>query len=278
MEDAPEEAVKNNVFGTLHVARMAQRCGAKRFVLVSTDKAVKPTSVMGASKRVAELVVRDLARRSPGTRMMAVRFGNVLGSAGSVIPIFKKQIERGGPVTVTHPACTRYFMTIPEAVGLVLVAGLRCEGDLCVLDMGEPVRIVELARHLITLAGRIPEAEIAITYTGLRPGEKLAEEVLTEEEEETETVRDRIRVVHSRELEPRPRLRARLADLRELTRKGDADGIVAALRHLVPTYRATPETAGGAASASEMVRGELSGTGFPMRAPGWGDTHVEPGT
>ena len=204
MEDAPEEAVKNNVFGTLHVARMAQGCGAERFVLISTDKAVKPTSVMGASKRVAEMVVRDLARRSPGTQMMAVRFGNVLGSAGSVVPLFKKQIERGGPVTVTHPDCTRFFMTIPEAVGLVLVAGLRCEGDLCVLDMGEPVRILELARHLITLAGRVPGDEIPITYTGLRPGEKLVEEVLTEEEEEAETVRDRIRVVSSRALEPPP--------------------------------------------------------------------------
>jgi FlaA1/EpsC-like NDP-sugar epimerase len=208
-------------------------------VLISTDKAVRPSSVMGASKRVAEMVVRDLARRSSSTQMMAVRFGNVLGSAGSVVPIFKQQIERGGPVTVTHPECTRYFMTIPEAVGLVLAAGLSCEGDLCVLEMGEPVRILELARHLITLAGRVPDAEIPITFTGLRPGEKLAEEVLTEEEEETETVRDRIRIVCSKELEPPARFRARLSELRHLAREGDADGIVAALHHLVPTYRVT---------------------------------------
>ncbi len=247
MEDAPEEAVKNNVFGTLHVARMAQRCGAERFVLVSTDKAVKPTSVMGASKRVAELVVRDLARRHPGTRMIAVRFGNVLGSAGSVVPIFKKQIERGGPVTVTHPECMRFFMTIPEAVGLVLAAGLRCQGDLCVLDMGAPVRILELARHLITLAGRVPDHEIPITFTGLRPGEKLVEELLTEAEERTETVRDRIRVVSAPELEPPPRFRARLAELRRLAREGDADGIVEALRQLVPSYRpSAPRDGAGA--------------------------------
>jgi FlaA1/EpsC-like NDP-sugar epimerase len=274
MEDAPEEAVKNNVFGTLHVARMAQRCGAQRFVLISTDKAVKPTSVMGASKRVAELVVRHLARRSPRTQMMAVRFGNVLGSAGSVIPIFKKQIERGGPVTVTHPECTRYFMTIPEAVGLVLVAGLRCEGDLCVLDMGEPVRIVELARHLITLAGRVPGDEIPITYTGLRPGEKLAEEVLTEEEEETETIRDRIRVVCSRALDPPRRFQTRLAELRRLARAGDSDGILAVLRELVPTFHgvASREVPAGLPDA-----GEPPGPALPRRGPGWQDLHAEPG-
>jgi FlaA1/EpsC-like NDP-sugar epimerase len=269
MEDAPEEAVKNNVFGTLHVARMAQGCGAERFVLISTDKAVKPTSVMGASKRVAELVVRDLARRSPATQMMAVRFGNVLGSAGSVVPIFKKQIERGGPVTVTHPECTRYFMTIPEAVGLVLVAGLRCEGELCVLDMGEPVRIVELARHLITLAGRVPGDEIPIIFTGLRPGEKLVEEVLSEEEEETETVRDRIRVVSSGALEPPPRFKARLAELRHLAREGDAAGVVVALQHLVPTYRAEPSPSAARSAGPAAV--------FPVPDSAWGDSHAEQG-
>jgi FlaA1/EpsC-like NDP-sugar epimerase len=165
-------------------------------------------------------------------------------------------------------------MTIPEAVGLVLVAGLRCEGDLCVLDMGEPVRIVDLARHLITLAGRIPEEEIAITFTGLRPGEKLAEEVLTEEEEETETVRDRIRVVHSRELEPPPRFRARLAELRDLARDGDADGIVAALQHLVPTYQAGAPGATGS-TISRLVGRRLPGAALHAADRGWEDPRVE---
>jgi FlaA1/EpsC-like NDP-sugar epimerase len=241
MEDAPEEAIKNNVFGTLNAARMAMRCGAERFVLISTDKAVKPTSVMGASKRVAELVVRDLAGHS-ATRMTAVRFGNVLGSAGSVVPIFKRQIARGGPVTVTHPECTRYFMTIPEAVGLVLVAGLRCDGDLCVLDMGEPIRIVDLARNLITMAGRVPGEEIPIVYIGLRPGEKLREELLTEEEEQTRQVRNRIHVAHGPP--PPGRFRERLVELRRLARDGDTVRLLAVVRELVPTF--TPERASSA--------------------------------
>jgi FlaA1/EpsC-like NDP-sugar epimerase len=271
MEIAPEEAIKNNVFGTRNVARMAQACGAQRFVLVSTDKAVKPTSVMGASKRLAELVVRDLARRSSSTQMIAVRFGNVLGSAGSVVPIFKKQIERGGPVTVTHPECTRYFMTIPEAVGLVLEAGLRCDGDLCVLDMGAPVRILELARHLITLAGRVPEDEIPITFTGLRPGEKLVEEVLTEEEEEGHTVRDHIRVIRSPALEPPPRFQARLAELRELAREGNTEGILMQLQRLVPSYRATIGAADEDAAIPQVPTDDIA------RSERWGETHAEQG-
>jgi FlaA1/EpsC-like NDP-sugar epimerase len=234
MEDAPEEAVKNNILGTLNVARMADACGAERFVLISTDKAVNPTSVMGASKRVAELVVRDLARRSH-TRMTAVRFGNVLGSAGSIVPIFKQQIERGGPVTVTHPDCVRFFMTIPEAVGLVLVAGLGDYGELCVLDMGEPIRIDELARSMITLSGHVPGVEIPIVYTGLRPGEKLYEELLTEEEEQTTAARDGIFSARS---PPPPRdLLARLESLFSLAHEGDRDGVLFALELLVPSYR-----------------------------------------
>jgi FlaA1/EpsC-like NDP-sugar epimerase len=234
MEDAPGEAVKNNVFGTLHVARMADACGARRFVLISTDKAVNPSSVMGASKRAAELVVRDLARTSR-TRMTAVRFGNVLGSAGSVVPLFKEQIARGGPVTVTHPECTRYFMTIPEAVGLVLVAGLGEYGDLCVLDMGEPIRIDELARLMIALSGHVANGDVRIVYTGLRPGEKLAEELLTEEEEQTRAVRDRIRIARS---PPPPQdLAARLEALRALVDAGDPERLVSALQALVPSYR-----------------------------------------
>jgi FlaA1/EpsC-like NDP-sugar epimerase len=237
MEYAPEEAVKNNVFGTLNVALMAHEIGAERLVVISTDKAVNPTSVMGASKRIAELVVRDLASRSK-TRMTAVRFGNVLGSAGSVVPIFKQQIERGGPVTVTHPDCTRYFMTVSEAVGLVLLAGLGGYGELCVLDMGEPIRIDEMARSLITMAGRIPEKEIAIVYTGLRPGEKLFEELLTEEEEQNVLVRNRINVAKSPP--PPADLANRLSVLKNLATTGDRPGLLAAIKALVPTYRRTP--------------------------------------
>jgi FlaA1/EpsC-like NDP-sugar epimerase len=240
MEEAPEEAVKNNVFGTLHVARMAAACGARRFVLISTDKAVNPSSVMGATKRIAELVVRDLAR---GARMKvtAVRFGNVLGSAGSVVPLFKEQIARGGPVTVTHPDCTRYFMTIPEAVGLVLVAGLGDYGELCILDMGEPIKVDELARLMIALSGRVAGQDVRIVYTGLRPGEKLSEELLTEEEEQSHAVRDRIRIAKSPP--PPPDLELRLAELRRLADAGDAGEILRALKVLVPTYRSRPGTA-----------------------------------
>jgi FlaA1/EpsC-like NDP-sugar epimerase len=234
MEEAPEEAVKNNVFGTLNAAHMAHLAGAERFVLISTDKAVKPTSVMGATKRVAELVIRDLCRSSR-TQMTAVRFGNVLGSAGSVLPLFKDQIARGGPVTVTHPECTRYFMTVSEAVGLTLLAGLGGYGDLCVLDMGEPIRIADLARFMIALSGRADEIEIA--YTGLRPGEKLNEELLTEDEERSQTVRDRIRVTKSPP--PPADLATWLSELRRLALAGDRVAILSVLRALVPTYTVT---------------------------------------
>jgi len=238
MEDAPEEAVKNNVFGTLNVALMAHEIGAKQLVFISSDKAVNPTSVMGATKRVGELVIRDLARRS-STRMTAVRFGNVLGSAGSVVPLFKQQIERGGPVTVTHPDCTRYFMTVSESVGLVLLAGLGGYGDLCVLDMGKPIRITDIARNLITMSGRIPEKEIRIVYTGLRPGEKLFEELLTEEEEQSVQVRNLINVV-AKSPPPPHDLAKRLRTLHELSQSGDRERLLGAIQVLVPTYRRTP--------------------------------------
>lgn len=239
MEDAPEEAVKNNVFGTLNAAQMAQECGAERFVLISTDKAVHPSSVMGATKRIAEFIVRDLARKSR-TRFTAVRFGNVLGSSGSVVPLFKHQIERGGPVTVTHPDCTRYFMTIPEAVGLVLLAGLGDHGDLCILNMGQPIKIVDLASHMITMAGLAPGTDIRIEFTGLRPGEKLTEKLLTDEEEESLTVRDKIQVVKS---PPPPRgLADRLLELRRYADLSDRDGILRTLRRLVGTFQASSVT------------------------------------
>jgi FlaA1/EpsC-like NDP-sugar epimerase len=256
MEEAPGEAVKNNILGTLNVALMADACGAERLVFISTDKAVKPSSVMGASKRIAELVVRDLAQRSR-TKMTSVRFGNVLGSNGSVVPIFKEQIERGGPVTVTHPDCTRYFMTIPEAVGLVLIAGLGGYGELCILDMGKPIRIADMAANLITMAGYIPGEEIEIVYTGLRPGEKLHEELMTEEEEQTQTVRDRICVATSPP--PPADLLERLEELGRLASIGDRVGILAAIRKIVPTYTVTNNR------APENQEAESGGDVVPFR-------------
>ena len=188
------EAVQTNALGTLNVARIAGECGAKRFVLVSTDKAVNPTNVMGASKRLAELVVQGVAAQHPQTQYVSVRFGNVLGSSGSVVPLFSAQIGRGGPVTVTHPQIVRYFMTIPEAAQLVLQAGLMGQsGQIFVLDMGEPVKIVELARMLIRLSGKT-EQEIPITYVGLRPGEKLYEELLADDETSVPTPHPKLRV------------------------------------------------------------------------------------
>ena len=195
MEELNEiEALRTNVLGTLHAARVAGECGARRFVMISTDKAVNPTNVMGASKRLAELMVQGVAAEHPGTRFVSVRFGNVLGSSGSVVPLFSSQIARGGPVTVTHPEIVRYFMTIPEAAQLVLQAGLMgSSGQIFVLDMGEPMKIVELARMLIRLSGKT-EQEIPISFTGLRPGEKLFEELLADDETTEPTPHPKLRV------------------------------------------------------------------------------------
>jgi FlaA1/EpsC-like NDP-sugar epimerase len=195
MEELNEiEALRTNVLGTLHAARVAGECGARRFVMISTDKAVNPTNVMGSSKRLAELMVQGVAADNGGTQYVSVRFGNVLGSSGSVVPLFAAQIARGGPVTVTHPEIVRYFMTIPEAAQLVLQAGLMGRsGQIFVLDMGEPMKIVELARMLIRLSGKT-EQEIPISFTGLRPGEKLFEELLADDETTEPTPHPKLRV------------------------------------------------------------------------------------
>ena len=192
MEYSPCEAIKNNVFGTMNVASEANRSGVKRMVLISTDKAVRPTNIMGASKRICEMVIQTYNQRSK-TEYVAVRFGNVLGSNGSVVPLFKQQIREGGPVTVTHPDIIRYFMTIPEAVSLILQAGAYAQGgEIFILDMGEPVKILDLAENMIRLSGLVPGEDIEIKFTGLRPGEKLYEELLIDDDNKKETANKRI--------------------------------------------------------------------------------------
>lgn len=235
MEDAPEEAVKNNVFGTYNVAMSAEKYKTERFVLISTDKAVNPTNVMGASKRLCEMIVQALAQKSE-TKFVAVRFGNVLGSNGSVIPLFKEQIAAGGPVTVTHPDIVRYFMTISEAVHLVLEAGAMGNGgDIFVLDMGNPVRILDLAENLIKLSGFIPYRDIEIKFTGLRPGEKLYEELLMDEEGLRQTDNKKIFVGAPLRLNKNTFF-DHLATLKQIAYSNNSGNLVQALIDLVPTF------------------------------------------
>lgn len=235
MEDSPNEAIKNNVEGTYKVAQAAAKYGVRKFVLISTDKAVNPTNIMGASKRLCEMVVQMMNRQSE-TDFVAVRFGNVLGSNGSVIPLFKKQIAEGGPVTVTDKRIIRYFMTIPEAVSLVLQAAYYAHGgEIFVLDMGEPVKIDDMARNLIRLSGYVPDEDIKIEYTGLRPGEKLYEELLMDEEGMTETENELIFIGKPIEMDDED-FRKKLQLLDEASRM-ESDKIKEIVSEIVPTYQ-----------------------------------------
>ena len=239
MEDSPNEAIKNNVFGTYKTASAAGRYHVKKFVLISTDKAVNPTNIMGASKRMCEMIVQTL-NHFYATDFVAVRFGNVLGSNGSVIPLFKKQIAAGGPVTVTHPDIIRYFMTIPEAVSLVLQAGAYAKGgEIFVLDMGEPVKIADLAKKLIRLSGYKLGEDIEIKYTGLRPGEKLYEELLIDEEGLQDTENKLIHIGKPIEMDEE-KFMHQLIKLREAADQ-DSDAIRSMVKEIVPTYQLKKE-------------------------------------
>ena len=239
MEDSPHEAIKNNVFGTYKVAQAADRYGVDKFVLISTDKAVNPTNIMGASKRLCEMLIQSMNRNS-GTNYVAVRFGNVLGSNGSVIPLFKKQIAEGGPVTVTHPDIIRYFMTIPEAVSLVLQAGAYAKGgEIFVLDMGEPVKILDLATNLIKLSGYRVGEDIQIVFTGLRPGEKMYEELLMNEEGLKETANKMIFIGKPIEFDEEV-FRSQLVELERESMDENSD-IRSAVEKIVTTYHPAEE-------------------------------------
>jgi len=240
MENSPEEAVKNNVFGTYHTAKFASKYGVKRFVLVSTDKAVNPTNIMGATKRCCEMIVQAMDTICK-TEFVAVRFGNVLGSNGSVIPLFEQQIAAGGPVTVTHPDIIRYFMTIPEAAQLLLAAGSMAKGgEIFILDMGDPVKITDLAKNLIKLSGYVPGRDIEIKFIGLRPGEKLFEELLLNEEGIQKTATSQIYIGSPLHMDQEKFFR-QISELKVVAEKNDSREVCKLLAKIVPTYHQPKE-------------------------------------
>ncbi len=244
MEKNCVEAVENNVFGTYHVLQMTEKYKTERFIMISTDKAVNPTNVMGATKRVCEMITQHYSTRNNGTVYSATRFGNVLGSAGSVIPLFKRQIAAGGPLTITDKRINRYFMTIPEASQLVLQSGAMAKnGELFVLDMGQPVKIIDLAENMIKLSGYTPYKDINIIETGLRPGEKLYEELLVKTEELDKTENEMIFIERDTPL-TREELEAKLDILREAVAAGSDEGARQALKTVVPTYHSPEEVNG----------------------------------
>ena len=268
MEDSPNEAIKNNVFGTLNVARAAGENKTKRMVLISTDKAVNPTNIMGASKRICEMVIQGMQRTYGTTNYVAVRFGNVLGSNGSVIPLFKRQIAEGGPVTVTDPNIIRYFMTIPEAVSLVLQAGAYARGgEIFVLDMGEPVKIDDMARNLIKLSGYEPDVDIPVVYTGLRPGEKMYEECLREEEGLQKTANNLIFIGKPLAFDE-TEFFERLKELKQ-TAYEDNPEMKAVVKQIVPSYAYPGESCSveyyGLGQREETLEGGETGVGKRVR-------------
>ncbi|MBQ2687941.1 MAG: polysaccharide biosynthesis protein [Clostridia bacterium] len=237
METSPEEAVKNNIFGTYNVATLAEIYEVEKFVMISTDKAVNPTNVMGATKRCCEMIAQYKAQHSTKTDFVTTRFGNVLGSNGSVIPLFRRQIENGKPVTVTHPDIIRYFMTIPEAVSLVLQAGAMAQGgEIFVLDMGEPVKITTLAENLIRMYGKVPYRDVEIKFTGLRPGEKLFEELLMNEEGLKSTGNKKIFIGNQIAIDEEDLLK-KLSELKEYAEDNNSEKVVEMLSEIVPTFK-----------------------------------------
>ena len=236
METSPEEAVKNNIFGTFNTVTLAEKYLVEKFIMISTDKAVNPTNVMGATKRACEMIVQYKAQHADKTDFVTTRFGNVLGSNGSVIPLFRRQIESGKPVTVTHPDIIRYFMTIPEAVSLVLQAGAMAHGgEIFVLDMGEPVKITTLAENLIRMYGKVPYRDVEIKFTGLRPGEKLFEELLMNEEGLKSTENKKIFIGNQIAIDENDLLE-KLSKLRKFADANDSDSVVEMLSEIVPTF------------------------------------------
>ena len=257
METVPEEAVKNNIFGTFNCATLAEYYEVDKFVMISTDKAVNPTNVMGATKRCCEMIIQYMAQNYTNTDFVTTRFGNVLGSNGSVIPLFRKQIETGKPVTVTHPDIIRYFMTIPEAVSLVLQAGAMAHGgEIFVLDMGEPVKIVTLAENLIRMYGKVPYQDVEIKFTGLRPGEKLYEELLLNEEGLTETANKKIFIGNQIEITPE-KFMGQLQELKEAALKNNSELTLKLLAEIVPTFHHELNVGGSAKSQEESHKAKV---------------------